>query len=159
MFDAYINRRIFWLFKSNNIDIRQIKWFCWFYLSFAFYGWTKTSTEFCLLTSSFIHDLPDLGPSSWVCPYFEHSCYMSRDMTKPTKWLCAQRRLRSAWASAQSDQSLRCALNGYLRTQAFFMRTAKTLIRLSRYPGWSEYSLGTQSLCWFCHVAAHEASD
>ena len=33
---------------------------------------------------------------------------LSRDMTKPTKWLCAQRRLRSAWASAQSDQSLRC---------------------------------------------------
>ena len=27
---------------------------------------------------------------------------MSRDMTKPTKWLCALRRLRSAWASAQS---------------------------------------------------------
>ena len=34
--------------------------------------------------------------------------YLSRDMTKPTMWLCAQRRLRSAWASAQSDQSLRC---------------------------------------------------
>ena len=33
---------------------------------------------------------------------------MSRDMTKPTKWLCAQRRLRSVWASDQSDQSLRC---------------------------------------------------
>ena len=29
----------------------------------------------------------------------------SRLMTKPTKWLCAQRRLRSTWASAQSDQS------------------------------------------------------
>ena len=27
-------------------------------------------------------------------------------MTKPTKRLCAQRRLRSAWASAQSDQNL-----------------------------------------------------
>ena len=26
--------------------------------------------------------------------------------------MCAQRRLRSAWVSAQSDQSLRCALNG-----------------------------------------------
>ena len=26
-------------------------------------------------------------------------------MTKQTMWLCAQRRLRSAWASAQSDQS------------------------------------------------------
>ena len=29
-------------------------------------------------------------------------------MTKPTKWLCTQRRLRSAWAFGQSDQSLRC---------------------------------------------------
>ena len=38
----------------------------------------------------------------------------SRLMTKPTTWLCAQRRLRSAWAFAQSDQSLRCALNGLL---------------------------------------------
>ena len=27
-------------------------------------------------------------------------------MSKPTKWVCAQRRLRSAWASAQTDQSL-----------------------------------------------------
>ena len=35
-----------------------------------------------------------------------HCClYMSRIMTKPTKWVCAQRRLRSAWASTQSDQS------------------------------------------------------
>ena len=31
-------------------------------------------------------------------------------MTKPTKWVCAQRRLRSAWASAQSDQSFHRAL-------------------------------------------------
>ena len=30
--------------------------------------------------------------------------YMSRLMTKPKMWLYAQRRLRSAWASAQSDQ-------------------------------------------------------
>ena len=37
---------------------------------------------------------------------------MSRLMTKPTKLLCAQRRLRSAWAFAQSDQSLCFALNG-----------------------------------------------
>ena len=34
---------------------------------------------------------------------------MSRHTTKPTKWVGAQRRLRSAWASAQSDQSLRCS--------------------------------------------------
>ena len=38
--------------------------------------------------------------------------YMSRNMKKPTKWVCTKRRIRSAWASAQSDQSLRCALSG-----------------------------------------------
>ena len=38
--------------------------------------------------------------------------HLSRDMIKPTKWVCSQRRLRSAWASAQSDQSLRDALYG-----------------------------------------------
>ena len=31
---------------------------------------------------------------------------------KTSKMMCAQRRLRSAWASAQSNQSLRCALIG-----------------------------------------------
>ena len=42
---------------------------------------------------------------------FQISFYLFDDlkishlMTKPTKWLCAKRRLRSAWASAQSDQS------------------------------------------------------
>ena len=34
---------------------------------------------------------------------------MSRLMTKPTKRLCAQHRLRSDWASANSDQSSLCA--------------------------------------------------
>ena len=38
--------------------------------------------------------------------------YMNPDMTKPTKWVCTQQRLRSAWASTQSDQSLLCALSG-----------------------------------------------
>ena len=33
---------------------------------------------------------------------------LSCDMTKLTKWVCAQRRLRLAWAFIQSDQSLRC---------------------------------------------------
>ena len=30
-----------------------------------------------------------------------------------------------------------------------------SLIRLCGCPGWPESSLGAQSLCWFCHVAAH----
>ena len=35
--------------------------------------------------------------------------HVSRLMSKPTKWLCARRRLRSAWASVQSDKSSLCA--------------------------------------------------
>ena len=58
--------------------------------------------------------------------------------------LCAQRSLRSAWASAQSDQSLHCVLNRELKAQCFFMRTAKTLIRLGGCPGWSDSSLGAR---------------
>ena len=47
------------------------------------------------------------------CPlqYPSHGCKsnLSRDMSKLTKWVCTQQRLRSAWASAQlSDQSLPC---------------------------------------------------
>ena len=38
--------------------------------------------------------------------------HLSRLMTKPTKQLCAQRRLSSAWVSTQSHQSFRCALSG-----------------------------------------------
>ena len=61
---------------------------------------------------------------------------------KTNKMMCLQRRLRSSWASAQSDQSLRCALYGYLRTQGFFMWSAKTLNSVGGWPGWSETSLG-----------------
>ena len=61
--------------------------------------------------------------------------------------------------SEESDQpghppSLCCALNGWLRTQGFFMRTAKTLIRLDGCPSLSESSLGAHSIFWFCHVVA-----
>ena len=38
--------------------------------------------------------------------------HINRITAKPTKWLCTQRRLRSAWALAQSDQCLRSVLNG-----------------------------------------------
>ena len=51
-------------------------------------------------------------------------------MTKQTKWLCAQRGLRSAWASAQSDQSLCCPHEESLGPQLPIERTVKTLIRL-----------------------------
>ena len=35
-----------------------------------------------------------------------HSNEVSRDMTKPTKWLCTQRRLWSDWAEAKTQISL-----------------------------------------------------
>ena len=54
-------------------------------------------------------------------------------MTKPTMWLCAQRRLRSAWASAQSEQSLRCPHEERLDPYLPIERRAKALIRLG---GW-----------------------
>ena len=38
--------------------------------------------------------------------------HLSRDSTIPTNCVCAQQRLRSAWASAQTYQSLRCVLSG-----------------------------------------------
>ena len=64
----------------------------------------------------------------------QHEHEMSRLMTKPTMWLCAQRSLRSAWASAQSDQSLRCpheeSFDPYLPTE----RIAKTLDQTGRMP-------------------------
>ena len=51
-----------------------------------------------------IPQLPIKFGWNWIWKY-----YLSRDMTKPTKWVCAQWRFRSAWASAQSNQSLLCA--------------------------------------------------
>ena len=55
----------------------------------------------------YVHTVVNVVSSS-----FSLNQYLSHDTIKPTKWLCAQRRPRSDWASAQSDQSLRCALNG-----------------------------------------------
>ena len=54
--------------------------------------------------------------------------------------LCAQRRLHSAWASAQSGQSLHYPHEG---PKLPIERLVKTLISLCGCPGWSESSLGT----------------
>ena len=78
---------------------------------------------------------------------------MSRDMTKPTKWVCAQwweisLGIRPVWS-------------------VFFVRMKKPWVH--SYPLsaqrrlWSDWadaqadlsSLGEHSFCWFCHVAAH----
>ena len=75
-------------------------------------------------------------------------------MTKPTNDLYAQRRLRS-------DQSLCCALYGWLRTQRFFMRTAKTLVSLGRCPCSYQFSMGARvillvlSVDWLISSESH----
>ena len=66
---------------------------------------------------------------------------MSRDMTKPTKWLCAQRRLRSAWPSAQSDQSICCPSK-----TAWFLSYPLSAQR-SLWPDWAD-AQDDLSLCW-----------
>ena len=79
---------------------------------------------------------------------------MSHSMTKPTNDLCTQRRLRSAWASALSDQSSLCTL-WVAKDPTFFQADSKDSDQTGRIcPGWSESSLVTQVICWFCHAAA-----
>ena len=80
-----------------------------------------------------------------------HNCNIRRSGTVSNKWatswqnqqndLCAQRRLKSAWASAQSDQSLRCPHEETLGHLLHIERTMKTLFTLGGCPGWSECSL------------------
>ena len=41
------------------------------------------------------------------------------------------------------------------RVLSYPLSAQQRLIRLGGCPGWSESSLGAQSLCWFCHVTAH----
>ena len=71
---------------------------------------------------------------------------------------CAQQRLRSALASAKSDKSLCCPHEETLGLSLPIKRTAKTLIRLCRCPGWSESSLGAQVILLVSHVAAQMTS-
>ena len=55
---------------------------------------------------------------------------------------CAQRTLRSAWASAQSDLSSLCAFLGYPGGH-FWVANDPMLLLL-----WSDWA----SFCWYCHV-------
>ena len=61
--------------------------------------------------------------------------YLSRLVTKPTMWLCVQRRLRSAWASASLIRVFAVRMKKALVLSYPFKRTAKTLIRLNGCTG------------------------
>ena len=68
---------------------------------------------------------------------------MSHRMTKPTKWPVRQRRLRSAWASAQSDQS---SLFAWRWTGSLADAQANLSLCWAHMPFW-----------WFCHATAQIA--
>ena len=112
-----------------------------FYQLFPSELWKK---QFCHKIMSVL-DIKTVKISSW-------NIQMSRIVTKPNKMVCAPSEDWSTWASAQSDQSSR-ALNGSLRTQAFYMRTAKTLIRLGGCQA-DIIRWACTPFCWFCHDAA-----
>ena len=67
-------------------------------------------------------------------------------MTNPTKWHVRPAKTQISLGIRPVWSEYRCALSGYVRTQAFFIRTAKTLIRLGRCTGWSESSLGAHAI-------------
>ena len=69
-------------------------------------------------------------------------------------WQNQQNNCAPSKDSDQPDQSLRCPHEESLGPKLPIECTGKTLIRLGGCPGWSESSLGRQSLCWFCHVVA-----
>ena len=57
-----------------------------------------------------------------------------KKQTNKQSGLYAQRRLRSAWASAQSYQSLRCALSRKLRTQFLLQADSADSVQTGRMP-------------------------
>ena len=81
----------------------------------------------------------------WFLKWFQYENWATAWQNKQND-LCAQRRLRSACASAQSDQSQPCPPEATLGPKLPIERTAKTLIRLGGCPGWSESSLGIKDI-------------
>ena len=104
-----------------------------------------------------------------ICPVWSVFTVLSVDPRKyelvhdkTNKMACAPSEDSDQPGHLSSLISLRCALNGFLRIQAFFMWTAKTLII------WSDWADAQADLnlrwvhmpfCWFCHALAHMFSN
>ena len=74
---------------------------------------------------------------------------------KIKKWLCAQRRLRSAWASTQTVQCLRLHSMGSFKPKLSSCEQRR--LRSVWADAQADLSLrwAHRSFCWFCHDAAH----
>ena len=88
----------------------------------------------------------DHNSSSWTFGSAKLKHYEPEHDKTNKNGMSAQRRLRSAWASAQSDQNLRCPHEETMGRKVPIERTARALIRLGGWPGWSESSLGRHGI-------------
>ena len=72
-------------------------------------------------------------------------------MIKPTKCLCTQQRLRSAWASSQSGSESSLCAQWVAKNPTFLHADSEDS------HGQADLSLhwAHMPLCWFCHEAAH----
>ena len=81
---------------------------------------------------------------------------MSRDMIVPT--MCDQQSLRSAYACAQSDQSLSKSLKCSMSVKLLTEHHLEFLRFTGGYTGSSESTLVRMPHCWKSHVAAQLCS-
>ena len=83
-----------WLFFIQN----------WLWKNMMIWKWKK-EIDSCFVQSNAFSCAGEWWPTVDSTSLTTH---LRHNMTKPTKWVCGPQRLRSAWASTQSDQSLRC---------------------------------------------------
>ena len=122
-------RSVIQSWKRHNTSSTSPFWYCFLICTVLILSGTETLTS-------------DLSSTSVILVTGYLPFEPQHDKTN--KMTCAQQRLRSAWASIQSDQRLRCPPGEGLDPSLPTERTAKTLIRLGGCPGWSESSLGAQ---------------
>ena len=94
------------LLTSANFNILYFTFFLFIRICCSVNRTNLTEIKYIFFQMTLLHDIIPKCKVLDFRSYFRTN--MRRDMTKPTKWLCVQRRLRSAWASAQSDHSFRC---------------------------------------------------
>ena len=93
-----------------------------------------------------------------LCLWLFHAIFIwAASWQNQQNGMCTQPRLRSAWASAQSDQSLRWMDNLIWVFNIDMKDHSKRQFAITCCwcPGWSASSLGALSFCWFCHEVAH----
>ena len=98
------------------------------------YIFRRFSAYLTIFCSQFTIKCLRLGQKLWY-GWETWNTQMSRLMTKPRKWHV-------------------CPAKTQISLGIHPLIVQQTLIRLSGCPGWSDPSLGTQSVYWFCHEVA-----